>query len=219
MHLLKNVLTRNFGWKLLSLALAFVLWIFVAREPELATSSSVPIEFKNLPEDLDISSTVPERIHVEIRGPSGRLGRDYLADLAVVLDLAGVRAGESTFTIRNLLNLPVGVTFYRAVPSQLTLRFDPLREQDFPVEVRYATTPPEGYAVNTLSIDPPRIRLRGPLDHLQRIHQVLTDPIDLSGVVGQKDFQVHVNIGDPQVREEGGTVVAVHIRVSRRAPE
>lgn len=220
MRVLKGILVRNIGWKLLSLTLALVLWIVVAREPELHASISIPIEFKNLPEELDISSTVPDRIHVEIRGPAGRLSRDYLADLALVLDLKDVRPGERTFTIHNYnVNLPVGVAFFRAVPSQLTLRFDKLLTRDVAVGARYATTPPDGYSVSTLSISPAKIRLRGPEDHIQQIKQVLTDPIDLSGVVGQADFHVHVNIGDPQVRLESATLVTVHVNVAKRAPE
>jgi len=222
MRMLKGLFTRNIGWKLLSLAISFALWILVAREPEIATSISIPIEFKSLPDDLDISSTVPERIHIEIRGPSGRLSRDYLADLAAVLDLHDARPGERTYTLdaHNFLNLPVGVMFYRAVPSQLTLRFDRLLTRDVPVAARYSTTPPDGYLVTTLSISPAKVRLRGPQDHLQQIRQVLTDPIDLSRVVGQADFQVHVNVGDPQIRlESPATRVTVHVNVARQAPE
>jgi len=124
-----QILTRNLGWKLASLLIAFALWIVIAREPELATSLSIPIEFNNIPDDLDIGSNVPDRIHVEVRGPSGRLSRDNLSDLAVVLDLSGAHVGERTYTIHpSNTNLPVGVEFYRAGPfanhSALRPRYD-----------------------------------------------------------------------------------------------
>src|ERR1700676_580803 len=90
----------NAGWKLLSLALAGVLWISVAREPELATSLSVPVELKNIPDDLDIGSNVPEQMHLEVRGPSGRLSRGNLSEAAMILDLSDAHAGERTYTIR-----------------------------------------------------------------------------------------------------------------------
>src|SRR5260370_20645590 len=103
---MKHLLTRNLGWKLLSLLIAIALWCAVAREPELATALSVPVQFKNIPDDLDIGSNVPERMHVEVRGPSGRLSRDNLADVAVVLDLADAHAGERTYTVHpNNINL------------------------------------------------------------------------------------------------------------------
>ncbi|HEX4593282.1 MAG TPA: hypothetical protein VH157_03355, partial [Bryobacteraceae bacterium] len=83
---MKQFFTHNIGWKLLSLAIAVALWIAVAREPELATSLSVPVELKNIPDDLDIGSSVPDRVHLEVRGPSGRLSRDNLSDAAMILD-------------------------------------------------------------------------------------------------------------------------------------
>src|SRR6266478_3446188 len=117
---MKQFFTHNVGWKLLSLAIAIALWIAVAREPELATALSVPVELKNIPDDLDIGSNVPDRVHLEVRGPSGRLSRDNLSDLAVVLDLSGAHVGERTYTVHpSNTNLPAGVEFYRAVPSQI----------------------------------------------------------------------------------------------------
>src|SRR5271155_3766687 len=118
--MIRRLLLHNLGWKLLSLALAFVLWAALAREPELATSIPAPLLFQNLPDDLDISSNVPERVHLELRGPSGRLTPQSLAQTAVVLDFKGAVPGQRTFTIRERdVHLPVGVVFYRAVPSQV----------------------------------------------------------------------------------------------------
>ena len=212
-----RLLTKNLGWKLLSLFLAIALWFAVAREPELATSISVPIEFKNLPEDLDISSGVPDRVHIEIRGPSGRLTRDYVADLAAVLDLTGVRPGERTFTIQSRnLNLPVGVEFYRAVPSQITLRLDRVVAREVRVAPRYSKSAPEGYRLKSFQVNPARVTIRGPEDHLKQIEQVMTDPIDLGGVVGQAEFHVHLNLGDPQVRLESPTLVTVRVLLEKK---
>jgi len=42
------LLTRNLGWKLLSLLIALALWVAVAREPQLATSLTIPVEFRNM---------------------------------------------------------------------------------------------------------------------------------------------------------------------------
>jgi YbbR domain-containing protein len=211
-----RLLTKNFGWKLLSLAIAFLLWIALAREPELATDISVPIEFKNMPDDLDISSGAPERVHVEIRGPSGRLTRDYLANLVVVLDLSDARSGERTFTIRAPnLNLPAGVEFYRAVPSQITLRLDRLQVREVKVVPRYSKAPPAGYRIKSYQVDPAKIRIRGPQDHVSQIEEVMTDPIDLSGVVSRSEFRVHVNVGDPQIRLESPTLVTVRVELVR----
>src|SRR5947209_5778087 len=146
---MKRFFFDNLGWKRLSIVLAFLLWVVIARDPELATSISVPVRFRNIPEDLDISSEVLERVHIEIRGPARRLAAENLSQAAVVLDLSGVQPGERTFTINdwNLRQLPIGVAFYRAVPSQVSLRFERLLSRDVPIEPVYAKAPPDGYGV------------------------------------------------------------------------
>src|SRR6202047_3713335 len=98
---MRQFFTYNAGWKLLSVLIAVALWIDVAREPELATSLSVPVQLKSIPDDLDIGSNVPERMHLEVRGPSGRLSRDNLADAALILDVSDERVGERKYSIRS----------------------------------------------------------------------------------------------------------------------
>jgi len=195
----KQIFTRNLGWKLLSLVAAVVLWIGLEREPEVATSLSVPVDFKNMRDDLDISGNLPDRVRLELRGPSGRLTRDNLASVAVVLDLSDAQAGERTYSIRGRnLNLPSGVVFYRAVPSQLTMHFDQLLFKEEPVQPVYINKP-SGYRILS-QFTPATVRIRGSQDRVSVINQVKTDPLDLTGITGEKVIHTHLNIGDPQVR-------------------
>jgi YbbR domain-containing protein len=212
-----KLLTRNLGWKLLSLAIAVTLWILAAREPEVATSLSIPIEFKKIPDDLDVGGNLPDRVRLEVRGPSGRLSRDNLADAAVVLDLSDARAGERTYTIRSSnVSLPFGVVFYRAVPSQVTLRFDQLIARSVAIRPIFVKIP-DGYRVGSTVIEPAKVWIRGPEERVNNISQVLTDPVDLTGVVSQKAFRTRVNIGDPLVRLEAPEVT-VKVTLERGAP-
>jgi YbbR domain-containing protein len=195
-----QLFTQNLGWKLLSLLLAVGLWLGIAREPEVATSLTVPVEFRNMGDDLDISGNLPDRIQLELRGPSGRLTRDNLSAVAAVLDLSDAQAGERTYNIRGRnLNLPPGVVFYRAVPSQLTLHFEQLTVRQEPVQPVFINQP-DGYRVVSQQFSPAQVRVRGSEGRVQTINQVKTDPINLSGVAGEQVFHTHLNIGDPQVR-------------------
>jgi YbbR domain-containing protein len=197
---MRQLFTQNLGWKLLSLLIAVGLWLAIAREPEVATSLSVPVEFRNLSDDMDISGNLPDRVRVELRGPSGRLTRDNLAAVAVVLDLSDAQPGERTYNIRGRnLNLPIGVSFYRAVPSQLPLHFDQLSVRDEPVQLVFLNKPAD-YKIVSQQFSPPMVHIRGPRDHVRAITVINTDPINLYGVVGEKVFHTHLNVGDPQVR-------------------
>src|SRR5579864_3162577 len=217
---MKQFFTHNIGWKLLSLLIAVALWIAVAREPELATSLSVPIQLKNIPDDLDIGSNLPDRMRLEVRGPSGRLSHDNLADVALILDLADAHAGERTYTIRpSNFSLPSGVAFYRAVPSQITLTFERLAAQNVKIFPRYSKPPQPGYRVRAYVLEPENIRIRGPEERLRRIDRVWTDPVDLSGVVSSAEFHTHVNVGDAQVRLDAPTAITLKVTLERTASQ
>jgi YbbR domain-containing protein len=213
-----QLFTRNLGWKLLSLLIAIGLWLAVAREPEVAASLSVPVQFKNMRDDLDTTSGLPDQVRLELRGPSGRLTRDNLSTVAVVLDLSDARPGERTYSIRGRnLNLPVGVTFYQAVPSQLTLHFDQLIVKEEPIQPVYINQPP-GYRVANEQFSLSRVRIRGSQDHVEKINQVKTDPIDLSGVNGEQVFYTHLNVGDPQIRiVETSPEITVRVKLEKIA--
>jgi YbbR domain-containing protein len=211
-----QLLTRNLGWKLLSLLIAIVLWISVAREPEVATSVSAPVDFKNMRDDLDISGDLPDRVRLEVRGPSGRLTRDSLSAVAVVLDLSDAQEGDRTYSIRGRnLNLPAGVIFYQAVPSQITLHFNQLIFKQEPVQPVYVNKP-SGYRIASQQLGTTQVRIRGSQDRVEAIHQVKTDPMDLSGVVGEKVFRTHLNVGDPQVRLlDAPTDITVRVKLEK----
>jgi YbbR domain-containing protein len=197
---MRNLVTQNLGWKLLSLLLAVCLWLAIEREPEVATSLSAPVEFKNMRDDLDISGNLPDRVRLEVRGPTGRLSRDNLSSVAVLLDLSDAQAGERTYSVRaRNINLPSGVVFYRAVPSQLTLQFDQLAVLEELIQPVFVNKP-AGYRLAGQQFSPTKVRIRGAEDRVRLINQVKTDPMDLSGVAGEKVFHTHLNVGDPQVR-------------------
>jgi hypothetical protein len=68
-----HLVFHNFGWKLLALAIAVVLWAVVASEPELSEYATVRLEYRNLPDDLEIGSDPVSQVSLELRGPSGEL--------------------------------------------------------------------------------------------------------------------------------------------------
>jgi YbbR domain-containing protein len=209
-------LTENLGWKLLSLAAALVLWFFVASEPELATLHSVPVEYKGVPDDLEISSSFVENVFLEMRGPAGRL-RD-LSDTrpAVVLDFSTVHEpGERTFTIdQSHAILPRGIQVVRAIPTQLRFRFERRIFRDVPVEVRLSP-PHDGY-VATYQVSPAKLTVTGPASSVLRTHAVVTDPIDISGVISRGQFRVNTYLVEPQVRFQSSSQVTVQVVVKTK---
>jgi YbbR-like protein len=208
---------ENFWWKLASLVMSMAMWVTIINEPELVTSAAVPIFYKNLPRGLEIASDQADKIFLEIRGPSSRLSPGSLADTAVQLDLADVaKPGTRTFTVsRTNINLPAGVAFLRAVPSQLRLAFDYQVSKDVPVQIRLTGVPAEGWRVARDMVTPERLRIVGPASRVDEIESAQTDPVDLSGYQQLLLTKVHSYISDPQVRFESSPMVTVRVELER----
>jgi len=212
-----KLLTHHFGWKLGSLTLAVLLWFAILGEPELVTTHTAPILYKNLPRDLLIGSDALDQVRVELRGPSGKLSPDRLAEMAVLLDLSDVKGpGERTFTLSDAdFHLPQGVTFLRSVPSQLRVRFARLLSREVPVNVRIYAQPPAGYRLVSQQAVPDKLRIAGPEGRVTAVSGAETDAIDLSGITGNTEIKANAFISDPQIRFEASPVVIVKVIVEK----
>lgn len=81
----------NIGWKLISLALALLIWVAISREPEMTTVLAAPVQFKNIPSKLEISSPIDDSVDLEIQGPAGLLRNLSEKRVSVVVDFSRVR--------------------------------------------------------------------------------------------------------------------------------
>ena len=215
-----GLFTRNLGWKLLSLALAILLWLVIVRSPELAREIPVPVLYQGMPEDIIINSDLEQNVRLQIRGPAGQLTPQSLTDAMVILDLGNVNEpGNRTYTIRSSnVSLPRGVVLLRAVPSQIRIRFDRRANRAIPVTVRFSSTPPEGFEVGNVIVVPETLRVTGPEANVESLEYVETDPIDLSKLVSTAEFEVNSHVSDAMVGFEGSSVVTVRV-VARKSAE
>jgi hypothetical protein len=210
-------LAHNFWWKLGALVMSVMLWLAILGEPELVTTHGVPVLYRNLHQGLLIGSDAMDLVRLELRGPATRLTSAALSDVAVQLDLSDVGApGERTFTLSERdFNLPHGVTFVRAIPSQVRLRFGRLKQKEVPVDVRFAAPPPKDYEVTGHQVFPGTLQIAGPELRVNEIATAQTDAIDLSSVSETSDIQVNTFLADPQVWMESQPVVTVHVQVEK----
>ena len=214
---LAGIVFNNLGWKLASVVLALLLWFALVGEQDMATSVSAPVEFKNIPKDLEISSDVIERLRLEIQGPAAKLTSTALAHSRLVLDLRDVSSsGERTFSVlQSDLNLPAGVALNRAVPAQVRLRFERRVEREVPVKIRLGDPATAGYRVTDESVEPGLVRVIGPESRVLQVRFAETDPIDLGGVTESGDFQTRIFVNDPQVRLASSPMVRVKVKVEK----
>jgi YbbR domain-containing protein len=176
----RRLLFRNLGWKLAALAGSCLLWIAINGANDLTASVSVPVQYRNLPGNLEIGNDLAEQVHLILRGPSPLLSRAAANPLPVVLDLSDAHApGEKTFSITAAnVRLPGGVTLEKAVPGQIRLRLEQHGSKDVRVHVRLERVP-AGMRAVLEEIAPPMLTITGPENQVRTIDEVEADPIDV----------------------------------------
>lgn len=208
-------LTRNLIWKLFALVVAFGIWLNVASEPELEIIVSVPVEYNNIPKDLEISSTIVESIEVEARGPAGQLRSLNDSHVAEIVDFANVKSpGQRTFTLTaTQLKLPRGIHLIRTIPEQLRFQFEKRITRAVPVKVELSGKAPAGVSVAIVDIEPPDLTITGPESHVLNSKPLQADPFDLTGVDADTVRKLAVYAAEPEVRILNAPQVTVKIRV------
>jgi YbbR domain-containing protein len=212
-----GLLTRNAGWKLLSLAIALVVWGVVANEPEISTFATVGVEYRNLPDDLEISSDPVSTVKLELRGPSGELRGvgDGGTSPEVILDMSDARAGERTFPIGDgNVKLVRGVTFVRAIPSEVSFRFERRADRTLKVVPRFHGR--DGYEVAGYTVKPDSIAIAGPASHVAQVDSVQTDQVSVPAGEGTFEYPVSTYVDDPYIRFPSVSRVTVTVTVRKK---
>src|SRR3954464_4648967 len=82
---------RHVGLKLISIAIAVLLWMVIAGEETVERGLRVPLELQQFPPGLELLGDVPTTAEVRVRGASGTLSRVSPGDIVVLLDLRSAR--------------------------------------------------------------------------------------------------------------------------------
>jgi YbbR domain-containing protein len=208
---------KNLGWKIGALVIAALLWIAVSAEPDLVTTRAVPILYRNLAPQYLLTGEIPEMVRVEVRGSEAQLSSAALAGTVALFDLGTIDStGQQTFTIADsTLNLPRGVTFLRAVPSQLRLGIARLASKDVPVEVRVNGTVAPGYRLISATAAPGSLRIAGSENRVNAVSRVETDAVEVAGLSESAERKVNAFVSDPEVRFESSAIVSVKLAIER----
>ncbi|MBZ5572187.1 MAG: hypothetical protein LAO09_09960 [Acidobacteriia bacterium] len=197
----RHYVLHNLGLKLISLALAVGLWLAVAREPVAEVAVDVPIEFRNIPENLEISSENIPRAQIRLRGPERIVHRVRASDVYAAVNLSGVKPGERTFDLAaQQIHQPTGLEVVQVVPGEIRVAFDTRLTRQVPVQPRVIGAFAEGYKIGQIVVDPSTVAISGPKTRVEAVEAATTDPIDVSGTIDRTTFVRHAYVSDPLIQ-------------------
>lgn len=191
----------HFGLKLLSVALAVMLWLIVSGEEIVERGLRVPLEFQQVPAELEMQEDVPSTVDVRVRGASGTLSRLSATDIVAVLDLHGARPGRRLFHLTpDQVRAPFGVEVIQLTPPSVALVFEATGSRQVAVNPAIEGTPAPGYVIGKVTTDPAVVEVVGPESAVSRVTEAITEPVSVAGAQASVRDSVTVGFLEPAVR-------------------
>jgi diadenylate cyclase len=208
----QRIFVHNIGLKLVSLLLAIGLWTVVARSPVAEIEMKVPIEFHNLPDNLEIDSASFTEAQIRIRGPERLIHQLQAADVHAEVDLASVQSGERTFDLTGRqVRVPQDLEVVQIIPAQFHLSFDNRETRTVEVRPRVTGNFASGLRVKQVIADPPNVMITGPRRRVEAVEDATTDPVDVSGAMTRASFVTQAYVPDPLIQVVHPTPIRVTV--------
>ncbi len=209
---LRRRVLPNLGLKLVSLTLATGLWLAVARGPVAEVAVNVPIEFRDIPENLEIDSENIPQAQIRLRGPERTVRGLQPADVRAEVALDGVKPGERTFDLTaQQVRRPGEIEVIQIVPSQVHLSFDLRATRQVEVRPRVVGSFVSGYRIARIVVEPSTITISGPRKRVEAVEAAITDPVDVSGTMDRITFTRHPYLPDPLIQVTNPNPVRVTV--------
>jgi hypothetical protein len=207
---------RNMGLKVVSLALAALLWLLVSGEQIVERAMRIPLEFTNLPQNLELVGEPLNVVDVRVRGSSGALGRMGAGDLVAVLDLRAARPGRRLFHLVGAdVRAPFGVDVVQVAPSSIPMAFELSGAKFVRVVPEIEGNPAPGFVLGQVIAEPEMVEIVGPATAVKGLMEAITEPVSVDGRRSSVTESVTVGVIDPAVRLREPVAARVTVTITR----
>lgn len=187
---------HHVGLKVVSIALAFLLWLVVSGEQTVERSFRIPLEFANVPSQFEIVGAPPDLVDVRVKGSSGLLSRVGASDLSAVIDLMGATAGRRLFPLMgNQIRVPFGLEVVQVSPSTVALALEASSVRVVPIVPNVEGDPAAGFVVGTVVAEPATVELIGPSSAIKDVREAVTEPVSVTAAAAP--VTATVTVGPP----------------------
>lgn len=175
-----NAITNNWPLKLLAFILAVVLSVYVYQygEYEMKATLDMPLEVRNLSEDLAFLEMPPAKIKVNISGNMQQVNSLKREAIRAVIDLKSFATAGSYTISPELPDTPL-LKVYGPIPT-IRVRLARKMRSRLTVEVWHRGDLPTGYLLSRESISPRQVEVVGPEELVTSARRVIAE-ISLAG--------------------------------------
>lgn len=185
---MKNKITHNLWLKVLSVVLAFVLWLVVVNINDPDTVKTIRgIDITILNEEAitgqgegQVYTIRDNRVaSIVVKGPRSVVDNMDKNDVKATVDFSEVSSVGAVPI--NIVSLPDGVTLQSKVTENMKINVEPLLTDRFQVEIETTGTPAAGYVVGDTEVSPNVVNIKAPQSVMEKIRHVVVR-VDVDGM-------------------------------------
>jgi YbbR domain-containing protein len=180
---MRKIFLDNWVIKLVSLGLSLTLWFYVTSKGKTEMTITIPLELRNVPQDMVVVGDVTGSLEVRVQGQE-RVLRDISLGKKVVgiLDLSMTRIGENTVRVSpDDIRRPADVTVTHISPSEIGVRLEQLVRKTFRLKPVLHGALAAGHRLVKIAVTPQKITVEGPESVMAVLDKFQTLPIDIQG--------------------------------------
>ena len=219
---ISDALFRNFGTKLLALAIACATWYVLTgqrRERISERNYRVPLSIVNVPRGTMVVSPLPDAVDVRVRGAFTPLRSLDPAKLEAVVDLADATPGEKRYPLDSGdINVPADVEIIAISPAEIRLVLDGVAEKTVSITADLAGQPAAGAQLEEVTVEPRTARIVGPEKTLAGLTSLSTQPVVVEGRDAPFSETTTLSLPAPGVRVREGQLVTVRVKIKPSPP-
>jgi len=217
MRSLKYWITHNWHLKIVSLILATMLWMAVANQASSEVGLEVPLEYHNIPPQLEITGDMTNTVQVRLRGSSNLIKDVTAKDVSTTIDLSKMGRGEKIVPLSpQNVQAPFGAEVIRVNPSSVRFNLERTVTKTIRVSATIVGQPPDGYEIAKVLVSPATVDIEGPESRVVALSFIATVAIRLDRRQSAIEQTVDLDVPDPQIRLPHPSPVNVKIEIHRK---
>jgi YbbR domain-containing protein len=199
--MLKETFIGNIGFKLLSVAVAVSLWFFVTYRGQSETTVEAQLEFKNVPQGIEILRQNIKKVNINIRGHESVLNGLKPSDIRVVVDLSNGKTGESSYYFDvNDVKVAKNIKILRTEPTSVKVTLDESMLRMVQVKPYIVGLPAKGFEIKKITVNPTVVSVEGATTEMTRLASLRTEPLDVTGLDTDISQNVRVDTNGRNLR-------------------
>lgn len=202
------------GLMVLALVIAAFLWGVAHGSASIEQPFDIPVVLQGIPDDLVSTGLSTDAINIRVQGTRAALRNVEPQKLEYAIDVSGAKPGVADFeVVISRVELPRGASIVARSPAEIEVTFERRGSKSVRVRVDATGEPAAGYRVAGIDVEPPRVRITGARRAVQRVTEIATEPIDLTGLSAPDEREVRLSSASSHVWVEEETSVKVQIRI------